>query len=328
MDVVNAEIKQLGGNLEIDSVRGEGTRLTIRLPFTLALNQAILCKTGDETYAIPLSSIEGVTRLDHPTLRDYLARPGEPVFEYAGAYYEVRSLAAILGGDDPELPQDDRQTPLILVQAGEHRIALQVDSLLGSRDIVVKSVGSQISTVQGIFGATILADGRVVLILDVSAMVRLGLGAREKRVESLEGAATIDAEPQTSAAAGPQTVMVVDDSITMRKVASRLLERNNLEVLTAKDGVDAVSQLQETVPDAMLLDIEMPRMDGYELATHMRNDDRLRGVPIVMITSRTGEKHRERAMDIGVDRYLGKPYQESDLLGTLNELLEGGRDVN
>ncbi len=327
MDVVNAEIKQLGGNLEIDSTPGEGTRLTVRLPFTLALNQAILCKSGDETYAIPLSSIEGVTRLDHPTLRDYLARPGEPVYEYAGAYYEVRSLAAILGGDDPELPDDDRQTPLILVQAGEHRIALQVDSLLGSRDIVVKSVGSQISTVQGIFGATILADGRVVLILDVSAMVRLGLGAREKRVKAVEGATTIDTESASTAGAGPQTVMVVDDSITMRKVASRLLERNNLEVLTAKDGVDAVSQLQETVPDAMLLDIEMPRMDGYELATHMRNDERLRAVPIVMITSRTGDKHRERAMDIGVDRYLGKPYQESDLLGTLNALLEGGRDA-
>lgn len=327
MDVVNAEIKQLGGNLEIDSTPGEGTQLTVRLPFTLALNQAILCKSGDETYAIPLSSIEGVTRLDHPTLRDYLARPGEPVYEYAGAYYEVRSLSAILGGDDPELPDDERQTPLILVQAGEHRIALQVDGLLGSRDIVVKSVGSQISTVQGIFGATILADGRVVLILDVSAMVRLGLGAREKRVEAPEGAATLEAEPAEAARSGPQTVMVVDDSITMRKVASRLLERNNLEVLTAKDGVDAVSQLQENVPDAMLLDIEMPRMDGYELATHMRNDERLRAVPIVMITSRTGEKHRERAMDIGVDRYLGKPYQESDLLGTLNELLENGRDA-
>jgi chemosensory pili system protein ChpA (sensor histidine kinase/response regulator) len=327
MDVVNAEIKQLGGNLEIDSKPAEGTQLTVRLPFTLALNQAILCKSGDETYAIPLSSIEGVTRLDHPTLRDYLARPGEPVYEYAGAYYEVRSLSAILGGEDPELPDDDRQTPLILVQAGEHRIALQVDGLLGSRDIVVKSVGSQISTVQGIFGATILADGRVVLILDVSAMVRLGLGAREKRVEASADAATIEADTAPAAAAGPQTVMVVDDSITMRKVASRLLERNNLEVMTAKDGVDAVSQLQEHVPDAMLLDIEMPRMDGYELATHMRNDERLSSVPIVMITSRTGEKHRERAMDIGVDRYLGKPYQESDLLGTLNELLENGRDA-
>jgi len=329
MDVVNAEIKQLGGNLEIDSTPGEGTRLTIRLPFTLALNQAILCKSGDETYAIPLSSIEGVTRLDHVTLRDYLARPGEAVFEYAGSYYEVRSLSSILGGFDPELPDDNRQTPLILVQAGEHRIALQVDGLLGSRDIVVKSVGSQISTVQGIFGATILADGRVVLILDVSAMVRLGLGAREKRVDALEGAATIEADAGQAAQAerGPQSVMVVDDSITMRKVASRLLERNNLDVVTAKDGVDAVSQLQETVPDAMLLDIEMPRMDGYELATHMRNDERLRSVPIVMITSRTGEKHRERALDIGVDRYLGKPYQETDLLGTLNELLENGRDT-
>jgi chemosensory pili system protein ChpA (sensor histidine kinase/response regulator) len=117
-------------------------------------------------------------------------------------------------------------------------------------------------------------------------------------------------------------VMVVDDSITMRKVTSRVLERHGYEVVTAKDGLDAVEKLIDRVPDLMLLDIEMPRMDGYELATHMKNDPRLAGVPIIMITSRTGEKHRQRAFEIGVERYLGKPYNEAELLRNVQEMLE------
>ncbi|MBK7012227.1 MAG: response regulator [Xanthomonadales bacterium] len=121
------------------------------------------------------------------------------------------------------------------------------------------------------------------------------------------------------------TIMVVDDSITMRKVTTRVLERADMEVVTAKDGLDAVEKLQDTVPDLMLLDIEMPRMDGYELATYMRNDARLKGVPIIMVTSRTGEKHRQRALEIGVERYLGKPYQEADLLRQVQETLRTTR---
>jgi chemosensory pili system protein ChpA (sensor histidine kinase/response regulator) len=116
--------------------------------------------------------------------------------------------------------------------------------------------------------------------------------------------------------------MVVDDSITVRKVTSRLLERNDMNVITAKDGVDAVSKLQEHIPDIMLLDIEMPRMDGFELATHVRNEERLRGIPIIMITSRTGDKHRQRAMQIGVNRYLGKPFQEAELMENIRALLD------
>jgi chemosensory pili system protein ChpA (sensor histidine kinase/response regulator) len=116
-------------------------------------------------------------------------------------------------------------------------------------------------------------------------------------------------------------VMVVDDSITMRKVTGRVLERHEFEVMTAKDGIDALEKLNERVPDLMLLDIEMPRMDGYELATQMKADERLAGVPIIMITSRTGDKHRQRAFDIGVNRYIGKPYQENDLIVQINDVL-------
>ncbi|EAR21382.1 Hpt domain-containing protein [Nitrococcus mobilis] len=315
LDVVNAEIKQFGRSLEIDSELGVGTQFTARMPFTLALNQALLCQTGEEVYAIPLSSIEGVVRVGQDELRDIYTSADNGFYSYAGARYEVRSLAVMLGVGDGRPPPERPRVPLILVQAGDHRTALQVDALLGRREIVVKSAGLQISRVPGLLGATILADGRVVFILDVGALARYDIGSSDE-----------DEADEWPIAAMPSRrkrpwVMVVDDSITMRKVATRLLQRNEIDVITAKDGVDAVAALQDVVPDAMLLDIEMPRMDGYELATHMRNDERLRAVPIIVITSRTGDKHRLKATEIGVDRYLGKPYQESELLAALHELL-------
>lgn len=316
MDVVTSEIKQLGGALEIESSAATGTTFTIRLPFTLAINQALLCQVGEDVYAIPLTSIEGVVRMTHEELERCFASPEASYYDYAGQRYEVRGLSSLLGSGEPQLPGRGGRAPIILVHAGDHRLAIQVDTLLGNREIVVKSVGPQISMVPGVYGATILADGRVVLILDVSSLVRLHITAPIEQ-EPVPVAAPPDGDGRHKV-----TVMVVDDSITMRKVATRLLERSGMAVVTAKDGVDAVARLQETIPDAMLLDIEMPRMDGYELATHMRNDERLRHVPIIMITSRTSEKHRERAFEIGVNRYLGKPYQEAELLANLQEVLE------
>jgi chemosensory pili system protein ChpA (sensor histidine kinase/response regulator) len=121
--------------------------------------------------------------------------------------------------------------------------------------------------------------------------------------------------------------LVVDDSITVRRVTQRLLERNGMRVLTARDGMDAVALLQDSVPDIILLDIEMPRMDGYEVAAHVRNDPRLRDIPIIMITSRVGDKHRARAIELGVDDYLGKPYQESQLIDAIGPLVAQRRSA-
>jgi len=198
--------------------------------------------------------------------------------------------------------------PVILVRAGEHSTALVTDELIGSREIVVKPVGPQIAGIRGISGATILGDGRIVVILDMGTLVRSEWRARS-------------AESTRSVRDDRIFVMVVDDSITVRRVTQRLLERNGMRVLTAKDGVEAMSLLQEHVPDVILLDIEMPRMDGYEVASHVRDDARLADVPIIMITSRVGDKHRARAIELGVDDYLGKPYQESQLLDAIEPIV-------
>jgi chemosensory pili system protein ChpA (sensor histidine kinase/response regulator) len=337
MDVVASEIRQLGGSMSIDSQRGKGTEFTIRLPFTLAVTQAILVRLGDQVFAIPMSSVQGVARITRDDFDRRIAM-AHPAFAYAGEEYTIHELNALLGVPGHRAT-DEAQLPLLLARSGDQRAAIRVDGVLGSREIVVKSVGPQVSSVPGIFGATIMGDGSVVMILDISPLVRRSAALREesaveRAVEDLLPGA-IEAAPAPVVPAVPVVearrqplVMVVDDSITMRKVTSRVLERNDMEVLTAKDGLDAVEKLQDRIPDLVLLDIEMPRMDGYELATYMRNDPRLRAVPIIMITSRTGEKHRQRAFEIGVDRYLGKPYQEADLLRNVEETLRLSRGLH
>ena len=218
--------------------------------------------------------------------------------------------------NQPKLQGQPLPLPVILVRGADQPVALQVDSLLGSREIIVKSLGRQFNSVRGVSGATILGDGNVVIILDLPAMLRSDiLMERQRSAETAKKAAS-----KAQAADRQTLVMVVDDSVTVRKVTSRLLERHGMSVVTAKDGLDAVALLQEYRPDLILLDIEMPRMDGFEVASFVRHDSRLKTTPICMITSRTGEKHRERALSIGVNEYLGKPFQEADLLATIGRL--------
>ena len=316
LDVVANEIKQLGGVLAVESQPGQGTTFVMRLPFTLAVTQAILVRVGEATYAIPMTSVQGVARITPDELAARLAED-EPSFHYNGEAYGIHDLAELLGAV-PGHFGEEVQLPLLLTRAGDLRAAIRIDAVLGSREIVVKSVGPQISSVPGILGATIMGDGSVLVILDLAPLVRHGITRREQRLA--EGLSAVETPVLEEQRVRP-LVMVVDDSITMRKVTGRVLERHEYDVNTAKDGIDAIEKLHDRVPDLMLLDIEMPRMDGYELAAHMKADPRLRGVPIIMITSRSGEKHRQRAFDLGVERYLGKPYQEADLLAQIEELL-------
>jgi chemosensory pili system protein ChpA (sensor histidine kinase/response regulator) len=313
MDVVASEIKQMGGTIEIDSELGKGTAFTIRLPFTVSVNRALMVNTGEDFYAIPLNTIEGIVRVSPYELEEYY-KPNAPMYEYAGREYHLQYLGQLLHSThQPKLQGQPLPLPVILVRGSEKPMALQVDSLMGSREIVVKSLGPQFAEVNGVSGATILGDGSVVVILDLPALIRDDIASAMKPE-------LINLEPQV-AAKQTSLVMVVDDSVTVRKVTTRLLERNGYDVITAKDGVDAIALLQDQKPDIMLLDIEMPRMDGFEVATLVRHDERLKDVPIIMITSRTGQKHKERALSIGVNEYLGKPFQESDLLENIERYI-------
>ena len=313
MDVVVTEIKKLGGALFIESEEGRGTRFTVRLPFTLAISQALVVRAGDEFFALPLPTVEGVVRVPAAEVQRQLVADSA-AFEYGGQLYRFQHLSTFVGGEAAGPAEHDPAVPVILIRAGEHSTGIVTDELIGSREIVVKSVGPQIAGIRGISGATILGDGRICIILDVGALVRSEWRARPQAERT-----------QREREDSRLFALVVDDSITVRRVTQRLLERNGMRVMTAKDGLDAVGVLQDHVPDVILLDIEMPRMDGYEVASHVRNDPRLKDVPIVMITSRVGEKHRARAIELGVNDYLGKPYQEAQLLQALEPLLQRRR---
>ncbi|WP_281645289.1 Hpt domain-containing protein [Parendozoicomonas sp. Alg238-R29] len=309
MDVVNSELKQLGGHIDIHTEEGKGTEFEIRLPFTLSVNRALMVNVGEEQYAIPLNTLEGIVRLSPFELESHYSADDQTL-EYAGRSYQLHYLGELLHDRKPKLENVTHELPVLLVRAGDSGIAIHVDSLVASREVVVKSLGPQFAGVRGVSGATILGDGRVVVILDP---VGLLLGYTKQQVS--EGAA------QTAAPVIEEEnnlVMVVDDSVTVRKVTGRLLKRNGYRTVSARDGVEAISLLQEHRPAVMLLDIEMPRMDGFEVATAVRNHPELKDLPIIMITSRTGEKHRQRAQDIGVNEYLGKPFQEGVLLETIS----------
>ena len=324
MDVVNSEIKQVGGNIIISSEAQVGTEFTIRLPFTVSVNRALMSKVGEALFAIPLNSIEGIVRVSSASLRE-LYQQENPVYQYAGRDYPIKYLGQLLRHENqPKLADDDVALPVVLVR-GSQPAAIQVDALMGSREIVVKTLGPQFSSVVGVSGGTILGDGSVVIILDLPNMMR--------HIHSLEyqqhAALVHQEEVQIQQAVVEDkvtSILVVDDSVTVRKVTTRLLERNGIEVRTAKDGVDAMEILQDYRPDVMLLDIEMPRMDGFEVATQMRHDSKLKDVPIIMITSRTGDKHKQRAMAIGVTDYMGKPFQEEKLLAAIDKIVGSGSD--
>ncbi len=321
MDVVASEVKQLGGSLELRSETGRGTRFIIRLPLSLALSQALMVKVGEETYALPLVAIEGIGRVPRAEAIT-AAGGGEATLSYGGHDYRVRSLAELIDLTHT-VPEDSRTVPAVLVRlgeglaGGERRAALIVDQLLGNREVVSKAVGPQLSSISGVSGATILPSGEVVLILDPAALV---IDRARRRL--LAEAAANRASLERQATQQGRLIMVVDDSVTMRRVAERLLQRSGYRVITAKDGLDAIAQLQNEFPSAILLDIEMPRADGFEVAGFVRNNERLAETPIIMITSRSGDKHRTRAASLGVNRYLIKPYQEEQLLHELRTLLQ------
>jgi chemosensory pili system protein ChpA (sensor histidine kinase/response regulator) len=311
MDVVKSSVYSLGGRIEVTNQPGKGVRFRILLPQSLVVMQALLTKVAGRTYAIPSAMVEQVLELKSAPLEKVRAA-GEA--DWMGNKYPFRYLAHLLG--DPDIqPPVARYSWVILTRAGGKRVATQVDGLRGNQEIVIKKTGPQLARVIGVAGATVLADGEISLILNPVALL-------DGEPASVPGAAAPARSAAAAIAKRQATVMVVDDSLTVRKITGRLLEREGFHVVTAKDGVDALEQLLDLVPDVMLVDIEMPRMDGFDLSRNVRGDARLKGVPIIMITSRLADKHRSYAREIGVNHYLGKPYQEDELLALIRSYTE------
>ncbi|HNQ05034.1 MAG TPA: Hpt domain-containing protein [Thiobacillaceae bacterium] len=302
LDVVRSEIAGIGGRVRMHSTPGQGTRFTIRLPLTLALTQVVLARAGDQTWALPANLVHQIRELKAEQMP---ALHAQGYLELDGTRFPLRTLAELV--DCKPQPAEGRQRTVLALQAGESRLALRVDALEGNLEAVVKPIGPQVARISGISGATVLGDGRVALILNPFL-----LAERAPVLSFEEEVADIEQSP---------LIMVVDDSLTVRKITSRLLEREAYRIVTARDGVEALEKLEEEIPAVMLLDIEMPRMDGFELTQNLRANPRLAGIPIIMITSRTADKHRDLALELGVDAYLGKPYQEEELLAQIARLV-------
>jgi chemosensory pili system protein ChpA (sensor histidine kinase/response regulator) len=336
MDVVRSEAASLGGRVSTWSEAGKGTQFAIRLPLTLAVTQVVLLSTGGMTYAVPSVLVEQVQQLKANALA---AAYNDGAVVWQGQRVALHYLSTLLGNTQAS-PVSQQYSSLLILKSGSDRVAVHVDEVIGNREVVVKNIGPQLSRMVGIAGATVLGSGDIVLILNpVPLAQRLAQdNLRAPRLapadvpDALGAVAEMQADQPSSPDSGPvqglrrqPVVMVVDDSLTVRRVTQRLLSRENYQVVLAKDGVDALQHLQSITPDVMLVDIEMPRMDGFDLTRNVRGDERTRHIPIIMITSRTAEKHRNYALELGVNDYLGKPYQEERLL----ELIAGfvGKDA-
>jgi chemosensory pili system protein ChpA (sensor histidine kinase/response regulator) len=313
-DVVRSDVAALGGRVDVATVPGKGTTFSLYLPLTLAVAQTVLVRAGGRLWALPAPMVEQVQQIkDNDLINLYLKR--EVLWQ--NKKYPFFYLPRLLGnaGHNPETL---RYNSVLLLKSGQHTTAVHVDEMIGNQEVVVKNIGPQLARVSGIAGATVLGTGEVVLIINPVQLAQ--------RVDAEAEAPTLvdsarAGQAAAASAAGPPLVMIVDDSLTVRKITSRLLTREGFEVLTAKDGLDAMQVLGERMPDAILLDIEMPRMDGFEFTKTVKSDARTAHIPIIMITSRTAEKHRNRARELGVEVYLGKPFQEEELLRHLREML-------
>jgi chemotaxis protein histidine kinase CheA len=307
LDVVREAVSALGGRIAVGSDAGRGTRFEIVLPLTLALVPVMLVRAAGQTWAIPAAMVEDAREL---SAADLAARRSAGSIMREGHRYDWHSLPRLYG-----LTQAPYETGWqLLLHSGGDRIALEAEDLTQNQEVVVKPPGDQLARVPGLTGATVLPDGSVALIVNPVALARRGGDF------SSDAAATASAAVLPAPTFAAATVMVVDDSLTVRKITGRLLERAGYRVAAAKDGEDALEQIAAHRPDVVIADIEMPRMDGFELVRRLRADPDLAALPVIMITSRSAEKHRQVARELDVRHYLGKPYDEDELLGLIAAL--------
>ncbi|MDW5416283.1 Hpt domain-containing protein [Iodobacter sp. CM08] len=306
MDVVKNKLGDLGGRIEVSSETGVGTTFTIYLPLTLAVTQVVLVKANGQQYAIPSGMVEQVQEIKLGPLEHIYENRFQ---EWMDHRYPFAYFPRLLG-DTQSVPEQKRYNTVILLRSGSSRMALHVDELLRNQEVVVKAIGPQLARIPGVTGATVLGNGDVVMIMNPLSLLARG--------ETRSTAIHISPEALKTT----PVVMIVDDSLTVRKITGRLLAKEGFQVLTAKDGLDALQQLSDIKPDVMLVDIEMPRMDGFEFTRNVRANEGTRHIPIIMITSRTADKHKNYAFELGVNTFLGKPYQEEELLGHIRGFIQ------
>lgn len=314
MDVVRNEVNALGGRIETASAPGQGTSFRLVLPLTTAVTQVVMMRAGAVTVAVPATLIEIVRRV--PAAEVEHAYASGQFVDAGGQPMAFFWLGALLQGSGRSAEPPGRNLAVVIVKSAAQRVALHVDEVVGNQEVVVKNLGQQLARLPGLAGVTLLASGAPALIYNPVALATLyGAGARQAMRRA---AAEQPAVPQQAAEpveAQAPLVLVVDDSLTVRRVTQRLLVREGYRVTVAKDGLEALEKLADELPVVVLSDIEMPRMDGFDLVRNLRADPRLAQLPVIMITSRIAQKHRDHAAELGVDHYLGKPYSEDDLVG-------------
>ncbi len=308
LDSVRSDISGLGGRIDVDSVFNQSTIFTIYIPVTLSIAQVLMVRAGSEVFAIPVTMIEQAQKIK-PQEMQLAYKAG--LITWANKQYSLHYLPKLVGMLDA-VPEAHNYTSILLLRSGSYHTALHVDEILSNQEVVMKPIGVQLSRAPGMLGATVTGDGSIVLIINPVQLANrevLSVGAIKVQVTAVETTVS------------KHTVMVVDDSLTMRKVLGRLLEREGFDVIIAKDGMDALQLLQDITPDIILTDIEMPRMDGFGLARNIRDDVRTKNTPLIMISSRTAEKHRNVAAELGVNAFFGKPIADDELIAKINELL-------
>ncbi|HEU5229114.1 MAG TPA: response regulator [Ktedonobacteraceae bacterium] len=339
LDVVRDSVARLRGSLVVDSMPGQGTSFTMTFPTSLAIQSAMMVRAGHQQFAIPTVMVEAIGRLDN--FKRSTAN-GQPAVLVQNELYPLQLLAQYLALPTNTVLDDKAQ--LLFVNANGQRMALIVDEIKGKSDIVMKNLGPHLRHVHGVAGGTVLGNGQVVLILELNELLSrlrpgtpVAAGLASPRRESTQpspalGRQRIDvaamASRQRQAPAAPipergKHILVVDDSPSVRRVVSSMLKQHGWEVQAARDGAEALEMISLEVPAAVLLDIEMPRMDGYELISTIRAQEQYRTLPLVVLTSRAAAKYQQRAMMLGASGYVVKPYQDEELLGILNSLVYG-----
>jgi Chemotaxis protein histidine kinase and related kinases len=320
LDVVRANLRTVRGTVKVDSRLGKGTSFILKLPLLLSITDALMVKTDRNKIAVPLDAVEEIL---HIKASDVHTAGNQPMLWWRDEFIRLVRLQdlldySVLGPDAPSpdpLTQD--HIPVLVLASSEGMLAVAVERLIGQQEIVVKPLPPPLSKPRGVLGSTILGDGRVVTILDVDDLVGQPLG--NSSIAPVSGKASHLAPTSSQA----PLILVVDDSYTIRQLLSLTLTRARYRVVQAKDGLDALEKLQNGLDCSLaIVDIEMPRMDGFDLLRSMRSTQRFAKIPVAMLTSRSGAKHRQMAMELGANQYFTKPYSETQLLEAIPKLIK------